>query len=228
MINLFIRLYRIDVRRAALPPEAYPSLLEFFVREPHAHVRVDCDNPAAICAPVESTVLAAGTAANDTVIMVKGHHTTLSDLIGEPAAAYHGGEYLGLYLSPADCHRIYAPCDGRIVRTWRLGCTLYPVFPAALARRPSTPVRNQRCVIELAHSRGSLLLIAIGALNVGRIVMPAADMSAAVIRGEELGRFEFGSMVVMVCAHGVARLLPEIAPGQRMRIGDPLALWNHS
>lgn len=224
LVRAFARLYKINVREAEKPLHEYASLMAFFTRALRPDARPLDADAAAIVAPADGRIVACGVAADDALILVKGHVTTLADLFGPIDDAYRGGAFLGIYLSPADCHRLYAPCAADVVRTWQMGASLHPVYPAALRRRPATPVRNRRSITELTLPRGRMLFAAIGALNVGRIVLRHAGAPAwQYAKGDEFGRFEFGSMVVLLFARDLVTLRAGLASGTPVKIGERLA-----
>jgi phosphatidylserine decarboxylase len=226
LIRGFARLYRINIGEAAQSLDQYPSLMAFFTRALKPGAR-SCDpDPAAIVAPVDGRIVACGYARDNDIVLVKGHSATLADVFGPLDDAFRGGAFIGIYLSPADCHRLYTPCAGRVVRAWPMGATLRPVYPAALQRRPDTPIRNQRIITELAHPHGRVLFAAIGALNVGRIVLAhAGAQDWQYDKGGEFGRFEFGSMVLLLFARDAIALRAGLASGTAVKIGERLALW---
>jgi phosphatidylserine decarboxylase len=224
LVRAFARLYNINVREADKPLDHYASLMAFFTRALRPGARPLDSADDAIIAPVDGRIVACGVAADDALILVKGHATTLADLFGPIDDAYRGGAFIGIYLSPADCHRLYAPCAADVVRTWQMGASLHPVYPAALQRRPATPVRNRRIITELALPRGRMLFAAIGALNVGRIVLRHTGAPAwRYAKGDEFGRFEFGSMVVLLFTRDAVTLRTALVPGASVRIGERLA-----
>ncbi len=226
LIRGFARLYRINTGEAAQPLDQYASLMQFFTRALTPGARACDQDPTAIVAPVDGRIVACGYACDSELVLVKGHPATLADVFGPLADAFRGGAFIGIYLSPADCHRLYTPCAGRVVRTWRMGSTLRPVYPAALQRRPDTPVRNQRIITELTHPQGRVLFAAIGALNVGRIVLThAGTQEWQYGKGDEFGRFEFGSMVLLLFARDVVTLRTDLAGGALVRIGERLGTW---
>jgi len=225
-IRVFVRLYRVDVA-AAKPADAYCSLLEFFLREPASGSRPIAPESGSIIAPVDAVITACGVADSDALVLVKGHTASLAELAGEKLDAFEGGAYLMLYLSPADIHRIYAPCAGSVRRSWQIEGVLRPVCPKAVARMPRTFVTNRRVVTEIESSCGRVLMIKVGARNVGRIVthhpVPLPDGTRHEYRkGDELGWFELGSTVILVFERSRGALRPGLETGHRVRIGEEI------
>jgi len=83
-------------------------------------------------------------------------------------------------------------------------------------------------VTELESGNGRVLMIKVGARNVGRIVthhpVPQANGAHHDYRkGDELGWFELGSTVILVFERGNVVLRPGIEPWLKVRIGDEIA-----
>jgi len=228
LIRAFARIYRIDTASLAQPLSSFPSLLSFFLRKPTPGTRPIDSSPLSIVSPVDARITALGVACNDTLVLVKGHHCTLHDLLQDDAPSYVGGAFIMLYLSPRDIHRIYAPCDAHVARCWSVPGTLFSVSPAAVQRHPHTFVRNRRVITELAAPWGRVIMIKIGACNVGRIVThhpcdPQPSPPRSYQKGEELGCFELGSTVILLFEKNRATLHPDLRVGMHILIGQPIA-----
>jgi len=224
----FARKYRIDVGLATKPLEQYDCLLNFFLRELRQGTRPIDSNPHAVVSPVDAEVTAIGRASGDEIILVKGTPCTMLELLGCEPDEYTDGDFVMLYLSPGDCHRIYAPCDGEVTRSWRIEGGARPVYPAAVERRPRTFVENRRVVTELRGAAGKVMVVKIGAMNVGRIPVNhplpySATTPAYYHKGDELAKFEFGSTVVALFERGRYRLKEGLVVGDHARIGEAIA-----
>lgn len=227
-IRAFVRAYHIDTASLAQPPSAFPSLLSFFLREPTPGSRPIDPDPSTIISPVDACITAHGLVTDNTLLLVKNNPCTLRDLLHADAPNYSGGCFVMLYLSPRDIHRIYAPCHACVSRCWSIPGTLFSVNPSAVQRRPDTFVRNRRVITELAAPWGNLLMIKVGACNVGTIVTnhptdPQPSQPCFYRKGDELGRFELGSTVILVFENNRATLRPDLYDGLRLLIGQSLA-----
>lgn len=220
----------LDEVRDPLPEHA--SLAEFFVRQLKPGARPIAGARDDLAAPCDGTVQAVGGVERGSVLQAKGRSYPLVELLGrdDAAAACEGGSAWTIYLSPRDYHRVHAPeaCSLESVR--RIGGTRFSVAPSVLDGRLVLPV-NERAVFELACARGTLWLVMVGALNVGRIRMAGqrADDAGTIprrfARGEELARFEMGSTVVLLAPRGTVRPRPGLAPGDPVRLGAPIGAW---
>jgi len=172
---------------------------------------------------------------------VKGRTYSLAALLGGAGDArlFEGGRYAAFYLSPRDYHRFHAPCDGRVVRATYVPGTLWPVNRAGLEGIPGLFAQNERiCAFLEIDSIGSgrlICLVAVGATMVGKVRLRFDDLTtnegrAAIERrayaapghvlakGEEWGRFEFGSTIVMIAAPGTVDIEAP-SPGSLLRLG---------
>lgn len=233
----YSRVFGARPEEAALPLEQYPTLNAFFTRRLRPGLRPV--TPDALVSPVDATVGAYGPVADDTLLQAKGRDYSLAALLGSRtlADAFDGGTYATLYLSPSDYHRIHAPLTGRVVAATYVPGELWPVNVAAVTHVADLFAVNERIVVELeADGGGRFALVAVGATMVGmtrlafddalhtnarrrevqrRTYDPPVELSA----GDELGHFEFGSTVVLVCAPQVGAVKP-LALGDTVRMGQ--------
>ncbi len=237
MLKLYVRLFRVDMGEAAAPLEHYACFTDFFVRALKPGLRPVDPDAAVLVSPVDGTADRSGTIEQGRLIQAKGLDYSLADLLdGDPDwARYQGGSYLTLYLSPGDYHRIHSPCAGRVTRFRHVPGELWSVMPAAVRTVPGLFARNERIVTFIATAFGEVALVAVGATVVGRIrvvyhgvtshrrgAAPLAETLAepyALAKGQEVGRFELGSTVILLFRPGEVALQPP-APGEPIRLGE--------
>jgi len=101
---------------AELPLADYPTFEEFFARRLRAGARAACNDASDVCAPTDGVVSACGAVSDGMMLQAKGHSYRLGDLLAddEAAAKMAEGQYLTVYLSPRDYHRVHAPLAGTI------------------------------------------------------------------------------------------------------------------
>ena len=221
------------------PLDIYPSLGAFFVRRLVDGARPIEGDPQQLVSPVDGTLQASGLVSAGSLLQAKGRSYLVRDLLAGVGADLdlEGACAWTLYLGPADYHRIHTPEAGRLVEARWVPGGRYSVAPAVLARR-SVLATNERCVLRLETDRGPLLMVLVGALNVGRIrvlgVQPGWDgplpTPAKFARGEELARFEMGSTVILITPPGVAADTigggrADGEPSPRVRVGLPLGRY---
>lgn len=107
---------------------SYGSLDAFFTRELRGGIRQWPSESGVVVSPADGRVAQCGDALNEGVmVQAKGLTYTLDALLGESAAAFEGGAWATVYLSPADYHRVHPPCAMDVQRVRWLGRELWPV-----------------------------------------------------------------------------------------------------
>jgi phosphatidylserine decarboxylase len=230
----FARFTGADLAEARPPLDAYPSLGAFFVRRLVDGARPWPQSPDLLGCPSDGRIQAIDRVTDSgSVLQAKGQPYALGELLGSAAEGLElaGAWVLTVYLSPRDYHRVHCPLDGTLEHAAWSGAERFSVAPAVLARRPRVFVRNERVALRLTSDQGPYALVLVGALNVGRLRVVGLEPGAQApmrrdprfARGEELGRFEMGSTVVLVLPPGGWAPLEGLRLGQAIRLGEPLA-----
>lgn len=242
----FAWLVGIDLHEAELPLVAYPTLDAFFTRRLRPGCRPQPADPEVVTSPVDGTLGELGAVAGGTLVQAKGLTYGLAELLGDATAAarYEGGSFVTVYLSPRDYHRIHAPAGGAIGWARHEPGRLLPVNRPLTAVEPRLFARNERLVCEIANGRQRFAVVAVGAMNVGRIsadfdpgwngprggvanrrrATPATrsyQPAVVVARGEQLMTFHLGSTVVLLLGPAAPPLLPSLRSGAPVRLGEP-------
>ncbi|HTF89851.1 MAG TPA: archaetidylserine decarboxylase [Planctomycetota bacterium] len=227
----YARLTGADLSELRLALADHPSLGAFFIRRLKDGARVFPSDPLVLPSPVDGRVQSLCPIESGCVLQAKGRSYAVEELLGDArlAAEVQGGHAWTIYLSPRDYHRIHAPLDCTLSElTWISG-SLYSVAPKVLARRPKVLSINERAVLRLQTDRGPFFLVAVGALNVGRIRVvgvepqaPAPKPPLHFSRGAELARFEMGSTVVLLSGPGGYAPLPSLGVGDALKMGEPI------
>ncbi|MBI5451400.1 MAG: phosphatidylserine decarboxylase [Gammaproteobacteria bacterium] len=244
MIRGFVRRYHIDLSDAAYPdPAHYRTFNQFFTRALRPGTRRIDASPHSVACPVDGTVSAAGPIDNNQLFQAKGHHYSLGALLGDPALAsrFTNGHFATLYLSPRDYHRVHMPVSGQLATTVHVPGRLFSVNDAAVQHIPGLFARNERLVALFDSEAGPIAVILVGALFVSGIetvwdgAQPhrlfrtplrrdyPAISAPQLTRGDELGRFNMGSTVIVLFGAGHVTLDPTLRAGQTVRMGQQLA-----
>jgi phosphatidylserine decarboxylase len=250
-IRRFVARYGVDMAEAAESDiKAYKTFNDFFTRALKSGVRPLAQAPL-VC-PVDGAISQFGAIEHDQIFQAKGHGYSTTALVGGDAAlaaAFEGGHFATLYLSPRDYHRVHMPCDGRLTRMIHVPGALFSVNPTTARGVPGVFARNERVVCVFEHEdngrRWPFVLALVGATIVGSmatvwhgVVNPPRpgrmrewryDDQAIVLRqGEEMGRFLLGSTVVLLfprrsLGEAPLRFNPAWVPGGPIRLGELMA-----
>lgn len=209
-------------------PADYRSFNDFFTRALKPGSRPL--DPAAIVSPVDGRVSQQGDIQDTRVFQAKGRRYDLKTLLGDREAAkpFRNGRFCTLYLAPHNYHRIHMPVDGRLTALRHIPGRLFSVSPATTRVIPRLFARNERVVAHFDTAHGPMAVVMVGAMLVGSIEtvwtgeitpptrlrrrelpLPPANRRS-LHQGDELGRFNMGSTVIL--------LLPESAPGFRREL----------
>lgn len=248
LIRWAIDHYKIDLGEAVEEnPRAYLSFNDFFTRELKAEARPLDADPNVIASPVDAEVSQAGVANGDLLIQAKGRYFSLHELLGDEALAqrFHGGHFTTLYLSPRDYHRIHMPVDGRLERMVHIPGRLFSVNHATTRAVPRLFARNERVISLFDTPAGPVAVILVGAIFVGSMdtvwagtVTPVehrvsrwtydSDEATQVhlAKGEEMGRFNMGSTVILLYPSSKIRWDDGLVPGAKVRMGSRIGEIN--
>ena len=243
LINAFIRHYGVDLGEAELQsPAAYASFNAFFSRALKPQARPLEDNPAAVASPVDGTVSQLGRLQHERIIQAKGHDYGLLELLGgdpELARYFVDGDFVTLYLSPRDYHRIHMPVAGTLKAMIYVPGRLYSVNPATTERLPGLFTRNERVICLFDTTSGPMAMVLVGAMIVasietvwaGLVTLPRRQLHRwrydqgpiELARGQEMARFLLGSTVILLFGPNQLRWSAELQPGTPLRMGETVA-----
>ena len=222
-LKWFIKKYHIDMSEAELDLLMYPNIGALFTRRLNPRLRPVIRESFAVH-PCDARITTFGCVDAGVMVQAKNHNYTLTDFVGESelAAKLGNGFYLTYYLCPTDYHRVHSPVDGKVRKVIHLPGNLWPVNDWSVNRIERLFAVNERIVVELETERGILVLVMVGATNVGKMTLSflpelvsnqaaATDPQRRVFlpqtelkKGDELGIFHMGSTVIMVFAEETA------------------------
>lgn len=236
-IRLFGAAVGVDFSEVRDPIASFPTLQHFFTRALQAGVRPIDPAPDAVVAPCDGAWGAAGRVEAGQLLQLKGRPYSLAALLGDEGEAkrYEDGSFATFYLAPRDYHRFHMPCEATPVRARYLPGSLWPVNALGVEGIDGLFAENERLVAGFSLTRGAELCIAaVGAALVGKVRVSFDDLTtrgaggrverryrgaAALARGAEWGRFEFGSTLVVLATPG-ALVLDTAPPGTPLRMGS--------
>jgi len=245
MIRAFIRRYNVDMSIAeADGAEEYPDFNSFFTRALQPDARPVSAAADAVVSPVDGCVSQLGHIRHGYLIQAKNIKYTALDLLGndpDAALAFSKGAFITLYLAPGDYHRVHMPVAGTLEKMAYVPGSLFSVNPVTAANIHGLFARNERVIGLFDTSHGKLGVILIGAICVGSMetvwagqVTPAADRTAStwsydhlrdpvsLDKGDEMGRFNMGSTVVLLFQKERVEWLEKLKPGDRVQMGQKI------
>lgn len=231
LIRWYAGHYGVNTQEMVGAPEDYSSLQDFFVRPLLEGARPVDPAPDALVAPSDSRAVSFGRVEEGQLPADAPMKLDITQLVGGDTR-YQDGHYAVLYLSPKDYHRVHHAVDGTVSGyAYRPG-HFWPVFPAAVERIEHLFAVNERLTLFVdtpQHGRVAMVLVA--AYGVGRMSCEHApiitnsggpledrELDAPVTRGDEAGRFNLGSTVILVMERGTVEW--ELERGQDVRVGQ--------
>ena len=220
---------------------AYESLNAFFTRALKPECRPFDNNENNWLCPVDGSVSQAQAIENGRVFQAKGHDYSLLELVGGDTKLekiFNNGFFATLYLSPRDYHRIHMPTTGTLKHMQYIPGRLFSVAAFIVNHIPRLFARNERCVCYFETEQGPMAMILVGAINVsametvwhGLISSEAKkikrfeynDKEIILQRGEEMGRFNLGSTVIVLTTDKM-QIDEKIIAESEIKLGQCLA-----
>jgi phosphatidylserine decarboxylase len=239
IIRLFVRHFGVDMSEALeAEPTAFGSFNEFFTRELRPGARPPPPEQDAVLCPADGTLSQLGGIEGGRIFQAKGHDYSLLDLLGgreDWAASFAGGRFATIYLSPRDYHRVHMPAGGTLREMIHIPGRLFSVNPVTTSLVPRLFARNERVVCLFEGDAGPMAVILVGAIFVGSMetvwagqITPTghespsrrydADSAIQIARGDEMGRFNMGSTVVLLFPPRRVAWDPSLEPGATVRV----------
>lgn len=236
VVSLYSKAYSVDLRDAVTPDTGvYPSFDAFFTRTLRDGLRPLSSDERAVVSPSDGRVEDIGLVTQGGRFKIKGRDYTVADLVGDDADAqrYEGGQFVVVYLSPRDYHRVHAPVAGKVSLIRSMPGDYFPVNAIGERHVPSLFARNRRVAIVIdTPSLGRVTVVMVSAMIVGRITVSAVkgydvpfgnhviDPPLAVSRGDEIGIFHLGSTAVVFVERDASP--PWRREAGPVRFGEPL------
>jgi phosphatidylserine decarboxylase len=226
-------------------PLGYPSFNAFFTRALRADARPLPADPRALACPVDGTVSEIGEIDNNRLLQAKGRYYTLEALLAgqsEWVEYFRGGRFATIYLAPYNYHRIHMATRGELRAAWFVPGDLFSVNRTTADGVANLFARNERVVCCFKDGSLPHALLLIGALNVGsmdtvwhgevaprqprRVTALSSEDSTGkayvAARGDEMGRFNMGSTVILLFPRDTIEWNPEFVSGRTVRMGEVL------
>jgi phosphatidylserine decarboxylase len=242
LISLISRVAGINFSEALSPdPADYASFNAWFTRELKPGARTFDQNPAALLCPSDGRVSETGSLQENRILQAKGKDYSLQDLLAhDPVCAQLvGGYFSTIYLSPRDYHRVHMPLSGRLLRMIHVPGRLFSVAPYTVRQVPRLFARNERVISVFETDKGPMVMVLVGAMLVsstetvwaGEVtptknkdisVTDYADQDISLAKGDEMGRFNMGSTVILLMPPGTIEPLVDLGSGNAVRVGQKI------
>ena len=245
LISNFVKGFKPELSDAVISdPLAYDSFNAFFTRALKPDARPLPLDPQELACPVDGTVSEIGRIEGERLLQAKGRHYTLEALLAgrrDWVQRFVGGHFATIYLAPYNYHRIHMAWSGTLREAWYVPGRLFSVNRVTADGVANLFARNERiaCFFEEAGMPHALLLI--GALNVGsmdtvwhgevaprrprrltRLETEASGRPFTAARGEEMGRFNMGSTVILLFPKDSIEWSADFVSGRTVRMGETL------
>ena len=219
----------------------YKNFNNFFTRALKEGVRPIDGDAKAIVSPADGAVSQAGPINHQRIIQAKGSDYSASRLLGnsQQAKSYENGSFATIYLSPRDYHRVHIPAAGKLLSTRYIPGDLFSVNDQTAQALPNLFARNERLVCEFESEIGNFVVVFVGAMLVAGIETvwggyetpgPGAiretdysDRDLNYTKGDEIGRFKFGSTVVMLFQEDKISWQDSLMPQTDIQMGEKIA-----
>ena len=213
VIYAFKQKYGIDLSIAeAEEISRYPSFNAFFTRALKDGQRPIDHNPKHVVSPADGAISQLGKIEQGKIFQAKGQSYTVEQLIADPnlAEPFQDGEFITVYLSPKDYHRVHMPYGGKLTETLYVPGELFSVNQVTAKNIPELFARNERMVCLFDTELGRMAVVLVGAMIVAGIetvatgkVKPSGRLELNqhqlfLEKGAELGRFYLGSTAIVL------------------------------
>lgn len=242
VIRIFSKFYKINLDEAIGAVESFHTFNEFFDRRLKKGARTIDSSAKSVISPVDGTVLSLGSLNENIIIEAKGTGSSLDDLLVMPGfkKRFNEGNYIVIYLSPRDYHRIHCPVNAKIIGYSHIPGRLYPVNTFAVNNIDRLFSVNERVISYLETDKNKLCsMVKVGATNVGSVKLTYMEslktnrvyrkkitdifMNPITInKGDEIAWFELGSTVILLFETGMVNLR-NLNPGDRLSMGEAIA-----
>lgn len=236
LVRWFAKSYGVDLDEAENPdPAAYPTFNAFFTRELKSGARPIAPGATTVVSPVDGRLTEFGYAKSGQLLQAKGFEYALEELIGEgpvDARLFANGAFATIYLAPHDYHRVHMPLAAKLTATRYIPGRRFSVNAATTCGIKNLFCRNERVVCWFETERGPMVLVLVGALNVSSIStvnrgeIPSGpprywleDPPVELAKGDEIGRFNLGSTVVLLFPDGNVEWTEDLRSGETLRLG---------
>jgi len=243
-IRFIIKKYKVNIEEAKTADiEGYRSFNAFFTRQLREDIRPIAGGDATV-SPVDGAISQLGQIESGQIVQAKGRQYSVLELLAgdqQLAKQFENGQFATIYLSPRDYHRIHMPQTGKLKSMTYIPGKLFSVSPRTARTVPNLFARNERVVTVFETEYGPMVLVLVGAIFVGSMetdwegqITPKygkyikqwdyQDKPELILqKGEEMGRFNMGSTVVMLMPKDCPSFNDAFKAGSNVKMGQALS-----
>lgn len=242
MIEQFVKHYQVNTKEMMGKIKDYKTFNAFFSRPLIPSARPINYNADAVTYPVDGKISQFGKIEDKFLFQAKNHYYTTEVLLADAkeAAAFQNGDFITIYLSPKDYHRVHIPFDGTLDKMIHVPGDLFSVNPFNAKHIPELFARNERVVCYFNTSIGRMAVVFVGATIVRSIatawagtVAPNKNKDISIYeyaarnlsfpKGSEIGKFFMGSTVICLFEKDKIDFNKDMQSGQPTRMGMQMA-----
>lgn len=243
VIRWFIKTFNVDMQDSIEQDiTRFENFNAFFTRALKDGARPIDQDSHSICSPVDGTVSQGGAIENGRIFQAKGHDYSLNELLGnnpELCKPFENGQFVTIYLSPRDYHRIHMPVNGTLTAQVHVPGRLFSVAPHTVNTVPGIFARNERVSAFFDTELGPCAMVLVGAINVaaietvwhGLVTPPAGKQASEILynneqrksldKGAEMGRFNMGSTVILLFGNQI-NWNKDLSNGKTLLMGEKI------
>ena len=242
LIYLISRIAGINYAEALSPdPADYACFNAWFTRALKPGARTFDPDPLAFLSPCDGRISETGPLQENRILQAKGKDYSVQDLLANDPVCEQlaGGYFSTIYLSPKDYHRIHMPIGGRLQRMIHVPGRLFSVAPYTVRLVPRLFARNERVISIFETDSGPLVMVLVGAMLVSSTetvwageVTPTKNKEVSVTnypdgeitlaKGDEMGRFNMGSTVILLMPPDALKPVDDLGAGDAVKLGQRL------
>lgn len=243
IINKISKSYNVNMQEAASANlDDYKHFNAFFTRSLKKGVREIDKDKNSIISPVDGAISQCGKIEQGRIFQAKGFDFSVQELLAcdkKIAQSYYDGQFATIYLSPKDYHRMHAPIDCEVTKTVHIPGRLFSVAKWTAESIPRLFARNERLVCYMKTEIGTIAYVLVGAIMVSSmetvfngLVTPPYAKKVQVVplnentklkKGDEVGRFNMGSTVILLLPPNVAQLDESLIENTIVKLGEKIA-----
>jgi phosphatidylserine decarboxylase len=252
LIRQAIKWYQVEMQEALeSDPTCYRSFNDFFTRALHPDARPVTQQPNEIASPADGMISQCGDIEAGYLFQAKDYDYSLLELLGgdmEMAIQFEEGVFATLYLSPKDYHRLHMPLNGKLKKMIHVPGRLFSVNPSTTQRIPRLFARNERVICLFETIIGPMAMVLVGAIFVSSIETvwagnitptrlrvaswhyppPTEPRIIELEKGEEMGRFNMGSTVILLFGNNTVEWLEGLSAGTAVKMGEAIGTTLHT